>query len=156
MSIERFRERFESQGSDPEAVVALLVEAMVTLEVDEKLGAEMMTMVISRRLDAGEYIRRLLANTNIARSYAGGTYQNDYDDFDMGALRVELDAEYSSVGQGVGIPSEGRAKFFVKSGGADRPRPVLLAKNNSGKWKVTEFSSLTVGVRQPATVAGDF
>lgn len=156
MSIDQFRARFEAEGGDPEVVIALLIEAIVTLETDESLGTEMVETVISKRLDAREYIRRLRANKNIARSYAGGTYQNDYNDFQATAPDVALDREYSSAGQGIGFPSEGRAKFFVVCGGADRPRPIMLAKNNSGLWKVTEFSSLTVGVRQPASVAGDF
>lgn len=34
--------------------------------------------------------------------------------------------------------------------GADRPRPVLLRKDDAGNWRVHEWNSLLVGVRPPA------
>ncbi|MGE0433024.1 MAG: hypothetical protein AB7K09_12445 [Planctomycetota bacterium] len=47
------------------------------------------------------------------------------------------------------------AKIFVFSTGADTPRPVSMKKNSAGLWKVTEWSSLVVAVRKPATTTTD-
>lgn len=40
-------------------------------------------------------------------------------------------------------------KVFIQCSGADTPRPVTLKRNNRGIWKVKEFSSLFVGIREP-------
>ncbi len=165
-----FQSRFESSGTDPVEVIKLLVEAMLTLADDPDLGKQMMALVMSKRdLDqtpgtlSGYSLRRtnqvpqrLQRDANIARSYAGGTYQNDYRDCDPANPQIEIDTVYSAQRQGVDYPEEGKAKFFVKSGGADTPRPVVLARNRAGYWKVTEMSSLTLGVRPPAGAADDF
>lgn len=170
MDFNDFKARFEAEGKDPEATVRLLVEGMVTYEQDEELGQQMMALVISKKLlqaDPGApsgqrfraadgTLRRLHADPNIARSLAGGTHQQGYADFDPANLRVELDRGYSSGAQGVGYPREGEAKFFLRSGGADTPRPVSLARNSAGYWKITNLGSLTTGVRKPAAEVGDF
>jgi len=173
MSSERFsqfKSRFETSGKDPVEVVKLLVEAMVVLDSDTDLGKQMMALVMSKRdLDetpgtlsgfslrrTNQVPQRLARDPNIARSYAGGTAQNDYRDFDPANLRIEIDTNYSAQRQGVDYPEPGKAKFFVKSGGADTPRPVALARNRAGYWKVTELSSLSMGVRPPAGAADDF
>ena len=54
------------------------------------------------------------------------------------------------------MPQQGQAKLFVACGGADTPRPIQLARNNAGQWKVVNFSSLTVGVKPRPSVADDF
>ncbi len=46
-------------------------------------------------------------------------------------------------------------KLFVKSGGKDNASPVVLKKNNSGIWKVFEYSSLYTGVKTDEDL-GDF
>ena len=143
---------------------------MVAVEHDEELAVQLMALVLSRKLlqadpcapsghrlpPSDATIRRLRADPHIARSYAGATYQQGYADFDPAKLRVELDRGYSSTTQGIDYPEPGRAKFFLRCGGADTPRPVTLARNSAGQWKVTSLSSLTVGVRRPASEAGDF
>ncbi|MDP3278960.1 MAG: hypothetical protein Q8Q09_27455 [Deltaproteobacteria bacterium] len=46
-----------------------------------------------------------------------------------------------------------RAKVFVHSTGSDSPRPLSLKRNDKGLWKVTEWSSLEVGIRPPASAS---
>lgn len=165
-----FQSRFESSGTDPREVVKLTIEAMLALEGDPYLGKQMMAVVMSKRdLDetpgtlSGFSVRRtnqvpqrLERDPNIARSYAGGTFQNGYRDFDPENPRIEIDTGYSAQRQGIDYPEPGKAKFFVKCGGADTPRPITLARNNAGYWKVIELSSLSLGVRPPAGANGDF
>lgn len=163
-----FKTRFDEQGQDAEAVVKLFVEGMLMLEQDPGLGSQMMALLSSKKnLDidpdapsglrfrrTDDSIRRLRANINIARSYAGGDYQAGYGGFSVD--KITLDKSYSAARQGIDYPTAGQAKLFVKSGGADTPRPITLARNNAGYWKVINFSSLTVGVRAPAADDGDF
>ena len=46
-------------------------------------------------------------------------------------------------------------KVFVVCSGADSPRPIHLKANNRGVWKVTNASSLFVGIRAPEKAAVD-
>jgi hypothetical protein len=165
-----FEARYLAHATEPKAVVRLFVEALLALEVDEHAATQAMARMCStRHLDPAptepsghrfrvsdrEAVKRLLRDRNIARSYCGGHHQRDYA-LDLAAPRVVLDEAYSARGQGVDFPRAGEAKFFVASGGADLPRPITLARNAKGEWKVTNWSSLTTGVRPPASAAGDF
>ncbi|KAL6068304.1 hypothetical protein QOT17_008333 [Balamuthia mandrillaris] len=170
MSFEDYKTRFESEATNPEAVVKLLVEGMLLLETDKTLGEQVVCLVSAktnlqedssspsgfkwRRTD--DSLNRLLRDKNIARSYAGGVWTSGYDSSSVDPSHIVLDKGYSASRQGINYPQQGKAKFFVKSGGADTPRPVTLACNASGQWKVMEFSSLTVGVRKPQAEALDF
>jgi hypothetical protein len=44
----------------------------------------------------------------------------------------------------------GPFKVFVECSGADSPRPVTAVKSRDGLWRASEWSSLVVGIRQPA------
>jgi hypothetical protein len=46
-----------------------------------------------------------------------------------------------------GRAEEGRIKLFIKSSGADSPRPITVQTDSSGTWKATEWSSLLSGIR---------
>jgi hypothetical protein len=61
----------------------------------------------------------------------------------------------TSINRYSGTESEGKLKVFVKSSGADTPRPITLKKNDKGVWKATEWSSLIVGVRKPVVIIKD-
>ena len=158
-----FKNRAADRTTDPEAVVGLFLEALVTLERDETLGTQKMALLLApgqlspdpsalsgQRISrmGMESVRRLLRNANIARSYVGGSYQRGYADFSPDDLRVTLDR--SNPRSGLDYPSPGRAKYFVFSGGADSARPITLTRTDDGAWKVHEYSSLTTGVRKPA------
>ncbi len=166
--VHAFTERFATEGQSPDGTARLLVEALLVAERDEPLAEQLMTVVLSKRHltpapdtpsgfrlpPSDQSLRRLRKNPDIARSLAGGTHARDYADFDP--TRIDLDRVYSARAQGVDYPRPGEAKLFVRCGGADTPRPITFARNNAGLWKVTGFSSLTVGVRPRASVAGDF
>ncbi len=50
---------------------------------------------------------------------------------------------------------DGNYKVFVKSYGADNPRPIRMIKNNKGYWKASEWSSIVMGIRKPVVVVDD-
>ncbi len=163
-----FQARYDQHAADPAEVVRLFVEALLAIETAPDLAPQMMCTVIARNLltatpgtatgyalpRADQTIARLSASPAIARALAGGTPDAAYADADLS--RFALDRSYSARAQGVDYPAPGKAKLFVACGGADTPRPITLARNNAGQWKVTEWSSLTVGVKRPAAAAGDF
>jgi len=50
---------------------------------------------------------------------------------------------------------EGNFKIFVKSYGADSPRPIRMIKNNKGYWKAKEWSTIIMGVSKPEVTVDD-
>ena len=76
-----------------------------------------------------------------ASYFEGATPQNDYTPAKPYAVSVsENPYSYSSPGC---------AKLFVKSGGADSPRPVTMRQAKDGKWYLWEYSSLLLDIRAP-------
>ncbi len=166
--VDDLRARYETVAADPAAVVHLFVEGLLAIEHDAALAEQLLCVVIAKNLlsaspdaasghrlpRADQTLTRIQARPAIARALAGGTPAADYADADL--ARFTLDRAYSARGQGIDQPSPGKAKFFVTCTGADTPRPITLARNSAGQWKVVEWSSLTVGVKPAATTAGDF
>jgi len=76
--------------------------------------------------------------------FVGTSPENDYR-IDEGNLQLDITTNPYS-----GDPSSGKFKVFVRSSGADSARPVQLQRNNKGIWKVKEFTSLIVGIRETA------
>ena len=77
----------------------------------------------------------------IPRSYFNGaTPQNDYLPSQPYTVTVSENPD--------SYQNEGYAKLFIRSGGADSPREVLLRKAKDGKWYLWE-QFILVGIRQP-------
>lgn len=78
----------------------------------------------------------------VPRSYfAGATPNHDYQPVAPYTIEVS-ENQYS-------YDEQGYAKLFIKSGGADSPRPIKLRKAKDGKWYLWEYSSILSGIRQP-------
>ena len=85
-----------------------------------------------------------------ARSYVTGTSPvNGYAIAD-GSIEIGFRAQSRHAGS----ERSGTRKVFVWSSGADTARPITLKRNPKGLWKVSEFSSLVVGVRPAAGPEG--
>jgi hypothetical protein len=85
----------------------------------------------------------------IAYSYfKGANPQNGY------STKSPYKIIYSS-NKSSGIISGGNYKIFLKSNGADSPRPIRMAKNNRGYWKAVEWSSIIMGIRKPIKINED-
>ena len=77
----------------------------------------------------------------VPRSYFNGaTPDNDYEPQAPYTIVVS-DGPYS-------YQNEGYAKLYIRSGGADNPREVLLRQAKDGKWYLWD-QMLLVGIRQP-------
>jgi hypothetical protein len=160
-SFSKFKNEWEKNAGDPENTIMYYLIAALNIEKDQDLADAMMTVVVSKddSLEDGSspsgrklgrsakyYVGQFLKNKNIARSYVGGTPENDYkiskDSLTMTVVKTE--------NQSKGV------KIFIQSGGKDMPTPVYLRKNNSGQWKLTNYSSICTGVKKTHHEEGDF
>ena len=160
-SFSKFKSEWEKDAGKPENSIMYYLIAALNIEKDPKLAEAMMTVVVSKKdcLEDGSspsglklrpssdyYIGQFKQNKNIARSYVGGTNSNNYkyskNELTMTIVRKE--------DQSKGV------KIFIQSGGKDMTTPVYLAKNSSGQWKLTNYSSICTGVKKTTEEEGDF
>lgn len=158
----KFKAAWESDASDPYDSILYYIIAALNIEKDAKLADAMMTVVVSKRdcIESGSspsglklgksakyYIGQFKEDKNIARSYVGADWQEDYK-FDKKNLTMTVTRDQKV--------DDTTRKIFIHSGGADSPRPVTVKKNKHGQWKLTSYGSLCVGVRKPASEVDDF
>ncbi|MHA2208283.1 MAG: DUF6935 domain-containing protein [Candidatus Thorarchaeota archaeon] len=161
-SFDKFKAAWEKDASDPYDSIIYYVIAALNIDKDSKLADAMMTIVVSKRdcmdsssspsgLKLGKssayYIGQFQEDKNIARSYVGADWQEDYK-FDKNNLTMTVTRDQE-------VDDKTR-KIFIHSGGADSPRPVTVKRNKHGQWKLTSYGSLCVGVRKPASEVDDF
>lgn len=79
----------------------------------------------------------------VPRSYVQGTSPANQYTIPPGPLQFSFSTnDYTIIS-----PTE--LRMFILCTGADSSRPLRLKRNSAGFWKVAEFSSLVVGVKQP-------
>ncbi len=151
-------------ATTPEGGAAILVLAFIAYAQDVALGTRFLTVALDQReLTDGpngykgkQPGKAVLQNARdrigrapwIARSYVQGTGAANAYALPAGPWRLSGREQPGDV-------AGDRAKTFVRSTGADTPRPVHLKRNERGHWKATNWSSLEVGVRAPAGPADD-
>jgi len=160
-SFSKLKSAWEKDAGKPENTIMYYVIAALNIEKDPKLANAMMTVVVSKKdslEDGGSpsgyklgrsakyFIGQFKKNKNIARSYVGGTPQNGYK-FTKSKLTMTV-TKKQDHGKGL--------KIFIDSGGKDLDTPVRVSKNSSGQWKLTEYSSVSTGVRKTVEEEGDF
>ena len=158
----------EAHGNNPAGTAALFVAAMIRYAEDQAAGLPMLvsilvndnSLLVAAQAGRGYRGYDLSANTRylidrlppapwISRSYIVGTSPENGYSLPEGGLRLAFSTNrYSQV-------SADEVRIFVACSGADSPRPLRLRRNSAGLWKVVEFSSLVVGIRQPAAAASD-
>jgi hypothetical protein len=151
------------QGGAAVMVLALLLYAE---DPDGDLGRQALTLAVDRsrlrpdpdgikgwglgQRDHDHIRRQMRAHPHAPRSYVQGTTPDEGYRLPAPPLQIRvLETPHS------GDEDEGRYKVFVASSGADSPRPVTLQRNNRGLWKAVAWSSLTMGVKPPATPVDD-
>lgn len=151
-------------ATTPEGGAAVMVLALLAYAQDPALGVKFLTVAIEAdQLDDGpdgykgkQPRRMILQNARdrvgrapwIARSYVQGTSPTNAYALPPAPWKLSGREQPGDV-QG------GKGKTFIRSTGADSPRPVHLVKNERGHWKASNWSSLEVGVRAPAKPADD-
>ena len=153
-------------ATTPQGGAAMMVVALLAYVEDQELGQQCLTVAVDRgRLSEGskgykgwqlsnrdlQFLRgQLGGKEHLARSYIEGTGpDNGYCLPDPPYSVVCTDNQYS------GDPASGSFKVFVNCSGAATPRPVTAKVNDKGIWKVSEWSSLLVGVEPPAKRVSD-
>jgi len=152
-TMDEYKARIAAEASDPQQATKLFFDGIfVYLSGEKQLGMDFI-MEMSRYKEWSESQHRMLLERmdsmpHIYRSYAeGATPENHY------AMDPQ---EYNLVFEGaidykpyVDKDEGAFAKLFVRSGGADSARPLVLQRNNAGQYKVYDFSSINLDIRPP-------
>lgn len=138
----------EAALESPFDTAALTLLALCAYSADKNVGAEMLNFLRGPR-PLSNYDLSFLndrfrdGNTHVPFSYfKGATPQNNYAPSRPFTFTVETNP-YSDANQGY-------KKLFIRSGGADNPREVVLRRRGDGKWFLWD-QFLLVGIREPAS-----
>ena len=159
--LDTFISKWNQVSSDPYEVILLYLMAALNIEKNPEEAENMMTVIVSKRdclednesptnlrlgRSAGYFLKRFQENPNIARSYLGGSPENEYrvDESNL-ELTVVREEEINE-----------RLKIFIKSRGKDFLTPVQVQKNRDNQWKLVEYSSICTGVKKPLTEENNF
>lgn len=148
-------------ATTPEGGAAVFIAAMMMYTEDEALGMQAFTVALdqARLVEGGKGIymgfspapgvQQDIRNyygkhkDHLANAYiVGTTHKNNYL---LPAAPYKMEFSRNKYSE----QTDGAIRLFIKCNGADSPRPITLKKNNRGIWKVTNYSSLFVGVRKP-------
>ena len=144
-SMEAFRNLPQAALSTPFDTAALTVAALCIYPADKQLCFEMLDYLRGPRpmngMDKQFIADRFMDKDYVPRSYfEGATPNNDY--MPSAPYTVTVSSDPHSYDE------QGIAKLFIRSGGADDPRPIKLRQAKDGKWYLWEQFLLT-GIRQP-------
>ncbi len=160
-SIEEFTEMRDEISVTPEGGAAMFIVAMNKYIEDEELGVQFFTLILDmyhiRKTSStpnvkgyapnvmfNEFLRRIKSKPYISASYISGTSPENKYELPEAPYKIEISRNpYSIVKEGE------RIKVFVECSGADSPRPITLQKNSNDIWKAYEFSSMSLGIREP-------
>jgi len=134
----------EAAMDTPFKTAALTVCALCVYAADKTIGTEMLNFLLGPRPLNNYQISflddRFREGHQIPFSYfKGAVPANDYTPDTPFTLTIESGA-YSDA-------NEGYKKLFIKSGGADSPREIVLRMRGDGKWFLWE-QFLLVGIRE--------
>ena len=134
----------------PEETAALTVAALVRFTEDQETGIAMLNVLRGPRPLSPQEIQllkdQLLKDRDyVARShFNGATPDNNYTPLQPYSVTV-ADSVHS-------YDQENYATLYIRSGGADSPRPVTLRKKPStGEWFLWNHVGLLPGIRVPAS-----
>lgn len=148
-SYEQFISLPQASMSTPFQTAAMAVLAFCFYPKDSEMCYKMVDFLRGPRpmngMDRQFIADRFRAKDYVPRSYfEGATPANDYQP--VAPYTLEISENQYSYDQ------QGMAKLFVKSGGADSPRPLQLRKAKDGKWYLWEYSSVLLDIRQPESL----
>ena len=134
----------------PEETAALTVAALVRFTEDQETGIAMLNVLRGPRPLSPQEIQllkdQLLRDRDyVARShFNGATPDNNYTPIEPYSVTV-ADSVHS-------YDQENYATLYIRSGGADSPRPITLRKKPStGEWFLWNHVGLLPGIRVPAS-----
>lgn len=146
---EQFKEMVQTAANTPERVCAAFLCALALFIRDKDAGTEAMNILRGPRpmtpYDAQFLRDRLRGKEYLPLAYfEGATPENSYTPAMPYVLNVLADPRPQDV-------EPGYVRVFLKTAGADSPRPVKLRqKPSTGEWFLWEYSSPLSGIRIPA------
>lgn len=136
----------EAVLDDPYKTAALTVCALCVYAADKTIGAEMLNWLRGPRPLSPFDISFLNDRFRDGKTYVpfsyfrGATPDNNYTPAQPFTLTIESNP-YSDA-------NEGYKKLFVRSGGADNPREIILRRKGDGTWLLWD-QMILVGIRDP-------
>ena len=136
----------EAALADPFQTAALTVCALCVYAADKSIGTEMLNWLRGPRPLSPMDISFLNDRFRDGKTYVpfsyfkGATPENDYTPSEPFTLTIETNL-YSDA-------NPGYKKVFVKSGGADNPREIILRRKGDGTWLLWD-QMILVGIRDP-------
>lgn len=145
-SVDQLKALPEASLDSPFKTAALTVCALCAYAADKQIGIEMLNFLKGPKPLSPFEISFLddrfrAGNTYVPFSYfKGATPDNNYTPTEPFTVTVSSNP-YSNA-------NEGYMKLFIRSGGADNPREVVLRMKGDGRWFLWE-QFLLVGIRIP-------
>ena len=145
-SLEQMQSLPESALTDPFQTAALTVCALCVYAADKNIGVQMLNWLRGPRPLSPMEISFLNDRFRDGKTYVpfsyfkGASPENDYTPAKPFTLTIETNL-YSDA-------NEGYKKLFVRSGGADNPREIILRRKGDGTWLLWD-QMILVGIRDP-------
>lgn len=142
-------ELLAAEGRQPERICALFLCALALLDRNKEAGAAAMNLLRGPKpltpYDCQFLRDRLRGKSYLPLAYfEGATLENGYQPQVPYALNVLADPRPQDL-------EPGYLRVFLKTAGADSPRPMKLRqKASTGEWFLWEYSSILSGIRIPA------
>lgn len=142
-------EALAAAGKQPEHICAMFLCALKLFDKDKNAGAAAMNLLRGPRpmtpYDAQFLTDRLRDKAYLPMAYfEGAKPENNYQPNTPYVLNVMEDQRPQDI-------EPGYLRVFLKTAGADSPRPIKLRKKEStGEWFLWEYSSVLSGIRVPA------
>lgn len=141
-------EALASSGREPERICALFLCALFLFDRNKNDGTAAMNLLRGPRpmtpYDVQFLRDRLRGKPYLPLAYFGGAApENGYRPSEPYMLNVLADPRPQDV-------EPGYLRVFLKTAGADTPRPMKLRqKGATGEWFLWEYSSILSGIRIP-------
>ena len=144
VTLDQFTTLPQAEMKSPYETAALFVVALnlYTENKDESIAVMNFLKGMNPLSPREHSLFKTQVSSYLARSYfTGATPQNDYEPSQPYTVVIS-DNPHSYA-------TQGSAKLFAHCGGADSPRPIEMRLAKDGKWYVTGYSSLLLGIRKP-------
>lgn len=142
-------EALAGEGKQPERLCALLLCALALFDKDPGAGTAALDLLRGPR-PITPYDRQFLRDRLRGKPYLplayfdGAAPENGYRPREPYTLQVLADPRPRDL-------EPGYLRLFLRTAGADAPRPIKLRqKASTGQWFLWEYSSILSGIRLPA------
>lgn len=150
---------FESEASNlpdsPEGAAAGMILALILYTHNPQDGEKALGLVVHPgQLNPASEVKSLSKRSlDLIKRQIGGKPAHMYSYFTGTSPQDSYNLENPPYGLDFstnphsGQPADGRVRLFIRSTGADSPRPITVQTDPDEKWKTAEWSSLLSGIR---------